>query len=62
MSNQKKRDSHKLFEHPDFLGTPHPVKTPINFKARKLEIKENNRKAMRKLCLVSVVSVFFMTV
>jgi zinc transporter 2 len=47
------------FEIPEAYGTPMPVKTPINFAARRKQISDNNRKAMRKLALVSFVSVFF---
>lgn len=39
-----------------------PVKTPINFQARKQKIQETNRKAMRKLLIVAFVSVFFIAV
>lgn len=36
-----------------------PVKTPINFRAQKLKLELENKKAERKLLIVSVVSVFF---
>jgi len=39
-----------------------PVKTPINFMAKKKEIQESNRKALRKLMIVSSVSVIFIGV
>lgn len=38
-----------------------PVKTPINFAARLEMQKESNKAAMRKLWIVSFVSVFFIT-
>ena len=44
---------------PEAIGTPMPVKTPINFRARKLKMEDQNRKAMRKLMIVSFVSIFF---
>jgi Co/Zn/Cd efflux system component len=43
----------------DDKGTPMPVKTPINFRAVRARIENSNRKAMRKLAIVSCVSVFF---
>jgi hypothetical protein len=44
---------------PDAKGTPMPVKTPINFRARKAKLEDSNRAAMRKLIIVSFVSIFF---
>jgi len=38
------------------------VKTPINFRAKKLAAKESNRKAMKKLYFVSSISVIFIIV
>ena len=45
----------------DALGTPLPVKTPINFAARLEAQKKTNEAAMKKLCVVMFVSVFFIT-
>lgn len=47
---------------PEAMGTPMAVKTPINFLARKEAAKEANKKSMRKLLIVSFVSVFFIAV
>jgi hypothetical protein len=49
-------------EIPEAKGTPLPVKTPINFRVRKAQIEENNKKAMKKLYLVAFVSIFFIAV
>ena len=43
----------------DAMGTPAPVKTPVNFAQRKEEQEKQNKAAMRKLLTVSFVSVFF---
>lgn len=45
----------------DVFGTPMPVQTPINFAARLEMQKEGNKAAMKKLMVVSFVSVFFIT-
>jgi len=37
------------------------VKTPVNFAARQESEKKTNQAAMRKLIIVSFVSVFFIT-
>jgi zinc transporter 2 len=47
---------------PEAHGTPMAVKTPINFLARKHAAAESNKKSMRKLLIVSFVSVFFIAV
>ncbi len=47
---------------PEAIGTPLPVKTPINFRLRKEQLKDNNKKAMKKLLTVASVSVFFIIV
>ena len=49
-------------EIPEAWGTPMPVKTPVNFQARKKEINENNKKALKKLMIVAFVSIFFIAV
>ena len=54
--------SHYHHELPEANGTPIPVKTPINFKARKQSLEESNRKAMKKLLLATFVSGFFIIV
>jgi hypothetical protein len=46
-------------EIPGDHGTPMPVKTPVNFRARKDELVNTNKAAMKKLMLVSFVSFFF---
>lgn len=40
-------------------GTPMPVKTPLNFRAIKAKMEDQNKKAEKKLLLVAFVSVFF---
>lgn len=44
---------------PDFHGTPMPVKTPINFRARKEKLQRQNDNAMKKLFIACFVSFFF---
>lgn len=39
-----------------------PVKTPIGFRERKEKLEESNRKAMKKLIIVSIVSIFFIVI
>ena len=43
----------------DEKGTPMPCKTPINFRARKVQLEQSNKKAMSKLLVASFVSFFF---
>ena len=43
------------------MGTPIPMKSPINFESRLAAQKKTNEAAMKKLCLVMFVSVFFIT-
>ena len=45
----------------DAFGTPMIVKTPIDFQARMDAQKRTNQAAMKKLCIVMFVSVFFIT-
>ncbi|CDW83914.1 zinc transporter of isoform 1 [Stylonychia lemnae] len=47
---------------PEARGTPIPVKTPINFKARKQSLENSNRSAMKKLIIASCVSFVFIVV
>jgi len=47
---------------PEARGTPIPVKTPINFKARKESLERSNSKAMKKLLIASFVSLIFIVV
>jgi len=47
---------------PEAKGTPMPVKTPINFKARKEKLERDNKAAMRKLILTSILTSFFIVV
>lgn len=42
--------------------SPVMVKTPINFKAKKETVEESNRKAMRKLIIVTCISFIFIAV
>ena len=44
---------------PEAKGTPMALKTPINFRERKIIIEKQNAAAMKKLFLVSFVSFFF---
>ena len=44
---------------PEMKGTPMPVKTPINFRARKQSQEKSQSAAMRKLYCVAFCSVFF---
>lgn len=46
-------------EMPEMMGTPMPVKTPLNFRAMKAKIEKQNKKAERKLMSVAFVSIFF---
>ena len=55
-SEEEKAVLRKKYE---MVGTPMPVKTPIDFKKRMIEQKDANKKAMRKLITVACVSVFF---
>jgi len=43
------------------MGTPIPMKSPINFESRLAAQKKTNEAAMKKLCIVMFVSVFFIT-
>ena len=60
---ERNKDYKNLSDKPqlDVFGTPMPVKTPINFAERMDAQKKTNKEAMKKLFLVSFVSVFFIT-
>ena len=45
----------------DVFGTPMPIKSPVNYEQRLAMQKESNGAAMKKLIIVSCVSVFFIT-
>ena len=46
----------------DNIGTPHPVRTAVNYEQRKAIENQSNKAAKKKLITVSIVSVFFITV
>jgi hypothetical protein len=64
MSNLQSQEGYKPLsdEIPEAKGTPMPVKTPINFRAKKKSFEESNKKAMKKLCTVFFISIIFIAV